>query len=164
MDNRWPHLVELDRAPGLDTADRARLKRACTRVKTRTDFDVLFHKPCGTLHFFLGSADCGAALPADMVRINGMDGLPKIHKFNDTWVDEVSRFLQRGRMSRAEKDRETAYRIRSVESDKKSEEDRTFGEREKIVAENIKHIENRRGMSSRFRPTAVVNGLKGAVK
>lgn len=158
LDNRWPHLCEVDRIPGMHPSDRSRMGRVAHAVAGRTDFKTAYNRVNGCLFFYLNDASIGAAVHPDLTYIRRKDGF-KVP--DDLWTEELVRTLQRGRASRAVKERAEKYAEQSAESDARSIRDRQRGETPKAVEKHLRRTLNRRGMSSRFRPSAVVDGLKG---
>lgn len=159
LDNRWPHLCEVSSIPNMDQVDRARMRRACERITARTDFKAAYNKATGCLHFYLGSPEIGAAVPSALARVTVRPGINRT--LSENRVEAVCKTLQRGRVSRALKDREMEYAENAQKSDIASLKDKKRGEAEKVVEQKLRRTLNRRGMSSRFRPSAVVDGLKG---
>lgn len=164
MDTRWPHLVDVSGIPGLHQADRQKLARACDSIYSRTDFRCLFNRITETLHFYISDPDMGAALPKGALLVFDQGGQPRTHKFDSLWIDNICGMLQAGRTPRHLKDRDIAFRETSRKSDVESQKSREWTIREKEARKTARRVTNRMGMSSKFKPSVLVNGLKGSVK
>lgn len=158
FDFRYPNLVRLADAP-VDPVLRRRLERDAESIYARTDFRCVYNTRNDTLFFYIKEPCQGAAIPFRLVALR--DGkLPQIPGVD--WKDEVCRLLQRGRVADAVKDREMAWEEQSLQSEARAKRETTdHAELERITLENLKDARNRVGMHSKYRPSAVVDGLKG---
>lgn len=162
MDNRWPNLVSLDSIPGLAPGERSRIVHACESIYRRTDFRCLYNTLSKSLHFYIREPDMGAYVPNGAVQVFDHCGVSRVFRFNAVWVDEMCRMLRQGRAPRHLKDREMAYAERSAQTDAASAANRESADKERDFNRHVQRAKNRSGMSSKFRPSAVVNGFKGA--
>lgn len=160
LDIRYPALRSIEDIPYMSRVDRRRLRTDCRSIYHRTDFRCAYHAVQQCLFFYLGADFDGAALPGDLVRID--DGqLPRTKAGDLPWVDMVCYALQTGRIPASIKDREMAYAEKAAKSDAESAENRKMDVIEKDIASRLRFNRNRVGMHRNFRPSAVVDGLKG---
>lgn len=161
IDIRYPALRSIEDIPGMSRVDRRRLRADCRSIYHRTDFRCAYHAVQESLFFYLGANFDGAALPGDLVYINAGQ-LPRTKAGDLPWVDMICYVLQTGRIPASIKDRELAYAENAAKSDAASAENRRMDVVEKDIAGRLRFNRNRVGMHRKFRPSAVVDGLKGS--
>lgn len=162
MDYRWPNLIDLAAIPGLDPVSRRRLIAACASIYARTDFRVMYNTAIQRLHFYIREPDMGAPVPTGAVMVFNPDGSPRTHRFNAVWIDEMCRMLRQGRAPRHLKDRAAVEHEVSQRSDAAFEKSKAWSDRERDANNTVRRVKNRQGMGSKFRPSVLVNGLKGS--
>ncbi len=160
FDRRFPYLFRPSDLPHGTPEERARFAEFASRVRARTDFEVTYNAKSGRLFYYIGDPTQGGALPNELTRFATGPRSYDLSIFDK--VDEVCSVLQSGRMSMAAKDRLHAHAEKSKQSDREAAMSRFVRpELLRLAREELTRNKLRFGMSGRFRPSVLVNGLKG---
>jgi hypothetical protein len=160
FDSRFPNLVRVREFHKLDPSARSRLQKRLDRVRARTDFEGVVNTASDCLFFWIGDVESGAALEWDMTTLVGPDGSISDKHRDDLWVDQVCRSLQRGRASWSDKMRMLDYAKQAEVSAEASKKSKRRSDVERLVETHRRRAKSRLGMSTKYRPSAMVDGLK----
>lgn len=160
LDNRFPNMVSLSSTdlPGLDAA-RAREARALAdEIQRRTGRYVAFNRDTGGLYVYLKASEIDTGIIEFAYAKRDGRGFRLERKD----LDDACRFINRGKMPRALKDR---IERENKEAEKREAEQRrgrfcdgAARESERIILRS----RDRRAMGKHFKGSALVDGLKGA--
>lgn len=160
IDRRYPHLCRITDLGAIAEPERRRVQRLLDSIKSRSNWTGLYDRVNRRMYFFLGSIKIGADLPSELTDVaDPVDGICT-RRLDDLWAERLVRLFQNARRSWAEKDRDEERAEKARQSEIKSRDDRR---RESLVPEvrqMVSRSKNRLGMSKKYRPSAVVNGLK----
>ncbi len=161
MDRRFPNLCRVDHAPSVRGGDVAVLRRVAEAVAKRTESKVCIRTSqngrTAHLHVYPVDPAHGYALPQNLTVIveNGQFN-PRL----ESGVDQMVRLIQYARRPALLQDREMAAAKAAAEHDERQRDGEWFEGRTHKMEETLRRHKNRRGMSKKFRPSAVVDGLK----
>lgn len=160
IDNRFPNICSLSSGdlPGLDAARAREARLLGEAIHRRTGRYVAYNRDTGGLYVYLKAAEVDTGIHEFAFKERDRRG------FRIQWsdLDDVCRFLNRGKMPRALKDR---LEREAKEREKREQEQRRGKFCDGMARESedlIKRNRARRGMGKHYRGSAVVSGLKGA--
>lgn len=158
IDRRYPHLCRLSDAARVPAHERPRIQRLLDSIKSRTNWVGLYDQLGHRLFFYLGDIRIGAALPWEWT------DLAEPHKLDNLWAERVVKAFQEAKAkSWADRDRDEQYAETSKASDEQIASNRRKQDLVPTAKGLVKRQNNRLGMSSKYRPSALVNGLKQEV-
>lgn len=163
MDRRYPNLCRIEHAPGVNGCDMAVLVRAARAIESRTNCKVCLRMGSngrgGNLHVYPIDPGFAYTIPGYLtVALTPENGLKN---GLESRVDEIVQCVQRAKRPMKEHERDAAYAEKSEASEREQHDGRHFESIKPALEEKLRRKSNRRGMSTKYRPSAVVDGLKG---
>jgi hypothetical protein len=152
--------VRVREAHALPYTDRVALQKRLDRIHARTDFTGLYNTTNNCVFFYLREIAQGAALDWEMTAVIREDGEATARHLDDLWVDRVCRALQMGRAPEKLKEQALRWAEQAEKTDEVLAKERRRSDTEKLAAETVRRVKNRHGMHSKYRPSALVDGLK----
>lgn len=151
IDSRFPWIVRIDSAP-LGEVDRKRLRRLCDRVSRRTGRRIGFNRRTKALYVWQKEINQGLGWPFKVIRDDGTLSIPD--------EEEMVRIIYLGQVPpdvKAKWQRQQQWLDDQAENE---EMERILDERRPDALDHLRRRRNRAGMSSKFRPSVVVDGFK----
>lgn len=145
IDRRYPNLVELSRAPFLASWV------AC-RVCPRAGLAAAWDRRRQAVFFYLGTPQTGVySFP-----------LKGVNVVSDGDIDDLVNLLNLRKMAAARKERIRQQNEAALKSREDAEFDNYLAERRSTAIDRLNYCRKVAGMGKRYRPSLLVNGLKGA--
>ncbi len=145
--------------PGLTDREISMLVKFADRVYARTDCSCNFNARNGRLYFFLRSPEQGIALPPAIVSFRNSVGEFDFSVLDR--LDDICVLIQEGRKPFHHKLKLLEWMKNAEKSAEASRENREYDTLARITLEHFRRTKNRHGMGRKFRPSILVNGLKG---
>ena len=163
MDRRYPNLCRVEHAPGVNGCDMAVLVRVARSIESRTNCKVCLRMGStgrgANLHVY--PIDPGFAYTIPGYLTVALTPENSLKTGLESRVDEIVACVQRAKRPMKEHERDAAYAERSAANERDEHEGRWFEDHKPALEESMRRRTNRTGMSTKYRPSAVVDGLKG---
>lgn len=113
----------------------------------------------GYLHIYMADPAFGIAVPSHLTAVTRADGSVRDSITRD--VDAICRCVQQVNRPAEDTDRLIARAKADEEYAEQEATNRQLADRRKDAEKKLRRMEGARGMSSKFRPSVLVDGFKG---